>query len=251
MNRPGAEPAEDETLDTFYHGRIFVLQKKRGYRFSLDAPLLADFIRTRSTDRLLELGGGNGIISLLLSRKPFRRIVCLEIQPGLADLARRNISLNHLESKITVLEQDLRTYCTGEKHDVVFSNPPYLKKKGGSLSPSGEKSIAKHEIKGDIFDIMHAAGKVLEKDGRVCIIYPAKRKTDFDRALEESELKLKTLRYVHPRRGAAARWFLAECRFAVSSPAVQPPLHVYDERGEYTPEMQVIFGGEDRGPHSA
>ncbi|MFZ2055259.1 MAG: methyltransferase [Candidatus Aminicenantales bacterium] len=250
MRRTSPEPAEDETLDTFYHGRLLVLQKKRGYRFSLDAPLLADFICTRPSDRLLELGAGNGIISLLLSRKPLRRIVCLEIQPGLADLARRNIALNHLESKASVLERDLRTYRAGEKYDVVFSNPPYIKKKGGQLSPSGEKSIAKHEIKCDIFDIMHVAGKALERDGRACVIYPAKRKADFDRALEENGLKVKALRYVHPRSGEAARWFLAECRFAVSSQEIRPPLFVYDERGEYTPEMQVIFAGEDRGPHS-
>jgi tRNA1Val (adenine37-N6)-methyltransferase len=250
MKRTGPEPADGETLDAFYHGRILLLQKKRGYRFSLDAPLLADFIRTLPADRLLELGAGNGIIALLLSRKPFRQIVCLEIQPALADLARRNIALNHLESKVSVLEQDLRTYRAGEKYDVVFSNPPYIKKMGGQLSPSGEKSIAKHEIKCDIFDIMHVAGKALERDGRACVIYPAKRKADFDRALEETKLKLKALRYVHPRNGEAARWFLAECRFAASSPEIRPPLFVYDERGGYTTEMKSIFAGGDLEPCS-
>ncbi len=248
MKTAGHKPSEDETLDTFYHGRIFVLQKKQGYRFSLDAPLLANFIRPRPTDSLLELGAGNGIISLLLSRRPFRRIVCLEIQPALADLARRNIGLNHLEDRISVLERDLRTYRAGEGYDIVFSNPPYIKKRGGQLSPSGEKSIAKHEIKCDIFDIMHAAGRALERDGRVCVIYPAKRKADFDRALEETELRIGTLRFVHPRSGKAAHWFLAECRFAVSSSEIRPPLYVYNERGEYTPEMKAIFAGEDFDP---
>jgi tRNA1Val (adenine37-N6)-methyltransferase len=250
MKRTSPETAEDETLDTFYHGRIKVLQKKRGFRFSLDAPLLADFIRARPADRLLELGAGNGIISLLLGRKTFRRIVCLEIQPGLADLARRNIALNHLEDRVSVLEQDLKTFRPEERFDVVFSNPPYIKKGGGQLSPSGEKSVAKHEIKCDIFDIMQVAGKVLERDGGAFIIYPAKRKVDFDRALEENGLKLKTLRFVHPRSGQPAHWFLAECRFILSGQEVRPPLTVYDENGEYTPEMEAIFRGEDRGPLS-
>lgn len=251
MRRTGPEPAGDETLNTFYHGRILVLQRKRGYRFSLDAPLLADFIETRPEDRLLELGAGSGIISLLLSRKPFRRIVCVEIQPGLADLARRNIALNHLEGRVSVLEQNLKTFRAKGKFDVVFSNPPYIKRKGGQLSPSGEKSIAKHEIKCDIFDIMHAAAKVLEKGGRACVIFPAKRKADFDRALEENALKLKTLRFVHPRNGEPAHWILAESRFAVSTLEVRPPLFVYDEKGEYTAEMKAIFSGEDHGPHPA
>ena len=250
MKRSKPSPGEDETLDSFYHGRVLLLQKKRGYRFSVDAPLLADFIRTRPEDGLLELGAGNGIISLLLSRKPFRRIVCLEVQPGLADLARRNVAINRLEKKIIVLEQDLRTFRPKEKYDLVFSNPPYIKSTGGQLSGSEEKSIAKHEIKGDIFDIMRAAGSVLEQDGRACFIYPVKRKGDFDRAAKEVGLKVEMLRFVHSRAGMPARWFLAECRFDAPSPKVLPPLCVYEETGEYTPEMQAIFAGEERGPHS-
>jgi tRNA1Val (adenine37-N6)-methyltransferase len=249
MKSSKPSPGEDETLDSFYHGRILLLQKKQGYRFSVDAPLLADFIRTRRGDRLLELGAGNGIISLLLGRKFFRRIVCLEVQPSLADLARRNVVLNQLEKKIFVLEQDLRAFRPGRKFDLVFSNPPYIKSRGGHLSRSEEKSIAKHEIKGDIFDIMQAAGRALKKDGRACFIYPVKRRSDFDRALEEPGLKIKTLRFVHSRSGEPARWFLSECRFEAPSAAVLPPLWVHDERGAYTPEMKAIFAGEDRDPH--
>ena len=249
MKRREPSPGEDETLDTFYHGRILLLQKKLGYRFSVDAPLLADFVRPRPGDRLLELGAGNGIISLLLSRKAFRRIVGLEVQPGLADLARRNVALNHLEEKIIILEQDLRDFRPKERFDLVFSNPPYIKGRGGHLSHSEEKSIAKHEIKGDIFDIMQAAGRVLEKDGRACFIYPVKRRDDFDRALEGAGLKTRALRFVHSRSGEPARWFLSECRFEAPSMEVLPPLQVYADTGLYTPEMRAIFAGEDSDPH--
>src|SRR4030042_2456489 len=224
MKRIKASPGEDEPLDSFYHGRVLILQKKRGYRFSVDAPLLADFIRTRPADNLLELGAGNGIISLLLSRKSFRRIVCLEVQPGLADLARRHIVLNHLEKKIVLLEQDLRAFRPGEKFDLVFSNPPYIKSTGGHLSLSEEKSIAKHEIKGEIFDIMKAAGNILEKDGRACFIYPVKRTSDFDKAVEEVGLKVKTVRFVHSRGGQTPRRFMAECRFDAAFLEVLAPL---------------------------
>jgi tRNA1(Val) A37 N6-methylase TrmN6 len=42
---------------------------------------------------------------------------------------------------------------------------------------------------------------------------------------------------------------MAECRFAAPSLKVLPPLRVYEETGEYTPDMKAIFAGEDRGPH--
>jgi len=126
---------KDETLDTFYLGRIFLLQKKNGYRFSVNAPLLADFIKTKTSEELLELGCGNGVISLLLSIKSFKQITALEIQKSLAELARRNVILNKLEDKITVIQIDLRRFNSRKKFDVIFSNPPYIKRKKGQLSP--------------------------------------------------------------------------------------------------------------------
>ncbi|MGB9893857.1 MAG: tRNA1(Val) (adenine(37)-N6)-methyltransferase, partial [Candidatus Saccharicenans sp.] len=132
----------DESLDTFYRGRILVLQRKNGFRFSVDAPLLADFIRTKESDELMEIGTGCGIVSLLLSLKPFRHIVALEVQPALAELARRNVMLNNLDGRITILQKDFREYSPYRKFDVIFSNPPYIRRQTGFLSPSEEKNIA-------------------------------------------------------------------------------------------------------------
>lgn len=235
---------EDETLDSFYHGRVLVIQKKRGYRFSLDAPLLADFIRTRPADNLLEIGAGCGIISLLLSQKPFCRLVCLEVQPTLAELAERNIQLNHLEGRIKVIAQDLRRFRSRQKFDVIFSNPPYIKKKSGPLSPSPEKAIAKHEIKCDIFDIIQLTSRLLKRNGRAYFIYPAARMDDFHRALEREKMRIKILRWVFPKSHRPARWFLAECSFLAPASTVLPPLVIYDDEGQYTEEMERIFAGE-------
>jgi tRNA1Val (adenine37-N6)-methyltransferase len=247
MTKTSPESGDDETLDSFYHGQVRLIQKKMGYRFSVDAPLLADFIETRPGETLLELGAGNGVIFLLLSRRPFLRITALEIQPGLAALARRNVLLNGLAGRIIVLEEDLKAYKPGEAFDVVFSNPPYIRKKGGHLSLSAEKSAAKHEIHCDIFDIMQAASRALKRSGRCYIVYPAARRPDFDRAREAGGLKTRKFRLVHSRAGEAPRWLLAECDFSAVEPSELPPLFVYGEGGAYTPEMERIFRGEAVG----
>jgi len=241
---------EDETLDTFYSGRILVLQKKKGYRFSADAPLLADFIRTKASDELLELGAGNGIISLLLSIKPFKSITAVEIQKSLADLARRNVKLNNLEGKIRIIEEDLRTFRPKKKFDTVFSNPPYIKKETGHLSPSAEKSIAKHELKCNINDIVKKTQELLKEDGRAYFIYPSPRKHDFTRVLKEYGLEIKTLRLVFPRRGTPPNLFLIEVDFSPRKPETLPPFILYDENGEYTPEANEVFQGRiDAAPY--
>jgi len=238
---------EDETLDSFYRGSILVLQKKEGYRFSVDAPLLADFIQTKRSDDVLELGAGNGIISLLLSIKPFKHITALEIQESLADMARRNVKLNNLEGKISIIQEDLRQYNPGKEFDVIFSNPPYIKKGEGHLSSSLEKSIAKHELKCDIFGILEKAAKLLKNKGRAYFIYVAKRKDDLIQAIEKNSLKIKSLRFVHPRQESPPNLLLAECDFSSEKEVLLPPFILYDEGGNYTPEAEEIFRGRING----
>ena len=119
---------KDETLDSFYLGRVLVLQKKRGYRFSVDAPLLADFIQTKESDELLELGTGNGIISLLLSIKPFKHITAVEIQESLTDLALRNVRLNSLRIKLA-LSGKIYFISSRSKSLILFFPIPLISKR--------------------------------------------------------------------------------------------------------------------------
>ncbi len=243
MNLQEPLKGDDETLDAFYHGRIRVLQKKKGYRFSVDAPLLADFIQTQSNDELLELGTGCGIISLLLSIKPFRHLTALEIQASLADLAQRNIRLNQLGERITVLSQDLRTYSPPRKFDVVFSNPPYYARGKGHLSQVPEKSVAKHELKSDIFAIMRKTAECLKTRGRAYFIYPERRREDFMKAMYEPGLHMQRLRLVLPHEGEEANLFLAECAFSPDVCEDIPPLKLFEAKGEYSAEAREIFTG--------
>lgn len=236
-------PDAGETLDTFFHGRIRILQKKKGYRFSVDAVLLADFIEIRPGDACLELGTGNGAVSLLLSVKPFRRVTALEIQPGPAELARRNVVLNGLEDRIEILTSDLRCFQPAAGYDVVFSNPPYFRERGGVLSPCPEKSIAKHEIACDISDIMRKTRECLKADGRAYFVYPDNRRKDFMQAVERRGMTVRGLRDVCARKGNPPKLFLAACGRREEKPEIFPPLVLFGPDGKYTIEAEAIFSG--------
>ncbi len=266
MRAPAKTPPDGETLDTFYHGRIRVLQPKKGYRFSVDAPLLADFIRTRADDVALELGTGSGIIALLLSVKPFKSITAVEIQAGLADLARRNVELNGLGGRIEVMHADWRTFEPGRTYDLVFSNPPYIKRATGFLSASAERSAAKHEIHGGIGEVLAKTAGLLAPDGRACFVYPEKRRADLLAAAGECGLKVSRVRFVHPRESEPPNLFLIELGHALPGrggteesvsdgtapapplgqehePDVMPPLVLFGPDGTYTAAAESVFRG--------
>jgi tRNA1(Val) A37 N6-methylase TrmN6 len=236
----------DETLDTFYKGRILVLQRKDGFRFSVDAPLLADFIEIKEGDEVLEIGSGCGIISLLLSIKPFRHIVALEVQPGLAELARRNVMLNNLEGRITIIQKDFREYHPYRKFDVIFSNPPYIKKNTGFLSPSPEKNIAKHELMCSLEEILTWTKTWLKETGRAYFIFPDQRRQEFEEELARQNLRLKSRRLVLPRENEPPNFMLAECGFQAETTVILPPLVLFGPGGKYTAEAEEIFAGRQK-----
>ncbi len=234
---------DEETLDAFYHGKIRIIQKSTGYRFSIEAPLLAGFIETFTEDELLELGTANGIISLLVSIKPFKSLLALEIQESLAGLACRNIELNGLQDRIKVICQDLRIFSPGRKYDVVFANPPYHEKNAGRMSESMEISIAKHEVKCNIFDVMRKTAELLHENGRAYFVFSFRRRDDFIEAVNKNGLKIKKERHILSYAGETPRLFLSECDFKSKKKSYMMPLILYNRDGRYSDEAEQFFSG--------
>jgi tRNA1Val (adenine37-N6)-methyltransferase len=80
------------TSDALFNGRLTVTQQRDGYRFSVDALLLAGLTRVKSEDRVADLGTGCGVVVLVMAyRKLGRDFVGLEVQTELAGLAKQNV----------------------------------------------------------------------------------------------------------------------------------------------------------------
>jgi tRNA1Val (adenine37-N6)-methyltransferase len=241
-NRPSA----DETLDEFHRGRVRLIQSKTGYRFALDAPLLADFIEIEDGDEVLELGTGNGIIPLLLGDRPFRLLTALEIQPALAALARRNAALNGLRGRVRVVRTDFRFYRPGRRFDVVFSNPPYIKIRTGFLSPSGEKSIAKHELSCDLDEVMRAVSVFLKPEGRGYLIYPAARAGELRMAAVARGLGVRSSRLVLPGPAVPPAFILVRLGFGPGREKAQRALVLKTVAGTDSAAARRIYEGKPR-----
>lgn len=207
-------PLSDETLDPFFSGSLRILQKKRGYRFSIDAVLLSQFIKIRKEEKAIDLGTGCGIIPLLLSQTTKgTSFVGIEIQKGLVELAKKNVLLNHLQDRISILHEDYKNakniFSPGS-FDVVFSNPPYRKFLTGRTNPSLEKAIARHEIEGTLEELIGIISYLLPTKGRGYLIYPASRMVDLIVGLRNKKVEPKRLQLVYPHSDEEAKFVLIE-----------------------------------------
>jgi tRNA1Val (adenine37-N6)-methyltransferase len=235
-----------ETLDALFEGRLKVLQKKCGYRFSIDALLLARFAEPRPMDRMIDLGTGCGILPLILTfRHKVKKVIGVEIQPSLADLARRNVALNRLSSRIKIFEKDLKS-LEGKNwrgtFDLVLSNPPYRKVGAGRVNPRLEKALARHEITATLKDIIRTARDLLKEKGRLTMIYPASRAADLVEEMRKFHLEPKRLQFVHTHPQDEARLLLVEgLKEGRPQVRVLPPFFLHEATGKYTPEAQELF----------
>lgn len=234
-----------ETLDPILGGLVRVLQRERGYRFSLDALLLADFATGAPARHALDLGTGSGVIALILAATgAAERVTGLEVQASLAELARRATLLNDLGERVAIIQGDLKDpeSLPRDLFDLVVSNPPFRALTESPPSPNRERAIARHEVAATMFEVARAAKRAMRSGGRACFIYPAARLAEACATLTKNGLWPRRLRLVHPRLDAAGELFLLEARKEKGAPLdVLPPLIIHERKGGYTPTLKKLL----------
>jgi tRNA1Val (adenine37-N6)-methyltransferase len=237
---------DGETVDAILDGRLRIIQKKLGYRFSLDALLLAHFAALREGDDLIDLGTGSGIIAMILARRfCCGRVLGIDIQEELAAMAKRSVILNGLEGCVEIRRGDIRrpeTICGPQSFSTAVFNPPYRRLRSGRINPDSEKAVARHEIAGTAADFLSAAVHALRPKGRAFAIYPATRMVELLARMRERRIEPKRLRMVHSSHDSSAAFVLVEgVKGGREGLKVLPPLFIHEEAGGYTTEMAQIF----------
>jgi tRNA1Val (adenine37-N6)-methyltransferase len=234
------------TDDHLFNEKLKCRQFRSGYRFSHDAVLLAHFIPAGKNRKILDLGAGCGIISLIIQyRWPGNFITGLEIQPELVELCNYNIKSNNYHDNIQVIKGDLANInqiIAQESFDLVISNPPYHRTGSSRHNKSTQAAIARHEISANLDKIITAIAYSLKQGGRAVCIYPAARTATLIARMKDFNLEPKRLQMVHSFPGARAKLILLEAtKSGREGLEVSAPFFVHQEKGEYSKEMQQLY----------
>lgn len=236
---------DGEQLDDLQLNGLKIIQKKNAFLFGIDAVLLANFVSVKSGCTALDLGTGTGIIPILISAKTgAKRIVGLEIQEDMANMAKRSVAMNALNDKIEVLHCDFRDYAKKNlgAFDVVISNPPYFRAKSGMLSQNSPKMIARHEITMNLADLFQSAAELLKPKGRFYLIHRPDRLVDVFCSAREHSLEAKKACLVMSKSDSPPKLILIECvKGAGAELKWIEPIVVYNKDGSYTDQINSIY----------
>ena len=224
------EIKDNERIDDLQRNGYQIIQNPEKFCFGMDAVLLAGFVR----------------VKLVEAKTQAAQICAVEIQEESADMARRSVRLNGLESKIDIVTGDLREadkLFDAASFDVVTCNPPYMIGQHGLANPDTPKAIARHEILCTLEDVVRTAARLLRPGGCFCMVHRPFRLAEIITVMTQYRLEPKRMKLVYPYVDREPNMVLIEgCRGGRPRMTVEKPLIVFREQNVYTDEICDVYG---------
>lgn len=268
---------ENERIDDLEFNNLKIIQNKDGFCFGIDSVLISDYAKKDIKNNALgvDLGTGTGIISILLSAKTrLSKIIGIEVQKEVADMAQRSIELNGLQNKIEIKNMNIKNIIQNidnsklekrkkqvklgniqtethkekdniwlEKFDFVVTNPPYKKLETGKVNESEYKYISRHEATANLEDFIKVSKYLLKDKGSFFMVHRPDRLVDIIELMRKYKLEPKNIRFIYPSIDKSPNLVLIKgIKNAKPFLKIDKPLIVYNQNGEYTDEIYEIYG---------
>ena len=182
-------------------GKKMIVEEK-GLKITEDAILLSEFMKKyfsrkgknlKGEKSFLEIGAGQGIISLLLSELDIiSKIFAVEIQEEVFAALKKNIEINDLNGKIIPINKNIKN-VNGE-YDFIFSNPPYKKTGSGKMPENEMERISKYEILLTLDELILEIRRLLKNYGEFFVVVPNSRLNDVFRCIYENRLNVLSIK---------------------------------------------------------
>ena len=241
------ELKENERIDDLEYKGLKIIQNTEGFCFGIDAVLLSDFAKEiKNNSKVLDLGTGTGILSILLSGKTnLNKIYGIEIQKQVAEMAQRSVKLNNLEDKIEIINENIKNLANiFEKNsfDAIVTNPPYKKLNTGEKNKKENKLISRHEITASLEDFIKISFDLLKDKGALYMVHRPERLAEIIYKLKQNKLEPKVIKLVHSNINSEPKLILIKAvKNAKEFLKIEKPLFIYDEDGNYTEEILKIY----------
>ena len=241
------ELKENERIDDLEFKGLKIIQNEKGFRFGMDSVLLSDFAKNiKNNSTVLDLGTGTGIIAILLCGKTnLRKVVGIEIQQDVANMAKRSSQLNNLQDRFEVVNTniiDLKNIYEKQSFDVIVTNPPYKKENTGITNENEAKLISRHEITANLEDFISISKDLLKDKGEFYMVHRPERLVDILSLMRKYKIEPKILKFVSPNKNKEPNLILIKgIKNANSFLKIEKNLYVYNEDGKYTNEILKIY----------
>lgn len=243
------EIKKGERVDDLQYKGLKIIQNNDGFCFGIDSVILADFAKKiKKGSTVVDLGTGTGILGILLCGKTkVTKIIGIEIQQEVADMAQRSIRLNSLEDKFEIINENIKdiiskNYVNKNSVDVIITNPPYKEIGRGIVNENEKKFISRHEVKANLEDFINISAQLLKDKGTIYMVHKPERLVDIIYLMRKNKLEVKELKFVYPSKDKECNLVLIKAiKGANKFLKIDEPLYIYKDKGQYTEQIKQIY----------
>ena len=222
-----------------------LFQDEGEFKFSIDAILLAHFGEAKPNKCYLELGTGTGVIPHVLYHRGARHVVGVDCNSHVVELAQKSVIHNDIADAVAMVELDYMSDAGKVYYgqfDGIYMNPPYFEPNSGLLSQEESVALALHEQQHSMKDRLLQAQRYLKFGGTLWMIYTTPRLESLLHAIEQTQFRVKRMRFVHGNQDKVSKLVLLELKYGGKlGMIVDPPLYIYEVDGSYSEEVQAYY----------
>jgi Predicted O-methyltransferase len=226
--------------NSFFRFKQFtVYQDLCALKVGTDGVLLGAWTKIQSADkRILDIGSGTGLISLMMAQRSEAFIDAIDIDEGAFRQTAINFEQSPFSARLHAYHTSLQDYFPAQKYDLIVSNPPYF---SDSLkSPSQQKNQARHNDSLKFEDLIAKSADILNPNGKITLILPYDAYAEINNIATAHHFYLNELTKVYPTRNSLHPKRVLLSYSYIKMDITKNVLYIEKQRHTYTPEFREL-----------
>lgn len=223
----------------FHFKQFTVHQYQSALKVGTDGVLLGAWTNCSTAKRILDIGAGTGVVSIMLAQRSKADITAIEIETGAAEQSASNFSNSKWSNRLECIHNSVQNYASREnikQFDLIVSNPPFF----AVQKETTKRSTARSEQELRLVELIQCVDLLLTNEGRFTIIFPNNRKKELYELAEQFQLYPNTVCTIKGTDASEAKRILVEFSRKVEE-LKESQLVIEVERHNYTEAYQALL----------
>jgi len=230
--------------NTFFNFKQFtVYQEKCAMKVGIDGVLLGAWTSINNANKILDIGAGTSLISLMLAQRTLAEITAIDIEQNAVIQSIENILKSPWSDRIFVQKISIQDFSklSSQKFDLIVSNPPFFI--NSLKTPVNDRTIARHTVLLTHEDLIENSIKILNPNGRICIILPFNEGINCVNLAKQKNLYCSKMVFVYPKPDVPVKRLLLEFSLGQSE-CIESELYIETSiRHQYSTEFRKLVDG--------
>ncbi len=227
-------------MEPFHFKQFSLYHHRSTMKVGTDSVLLGSWCNVGNPNKVLDIGTGSGVLAILLASRCDAIVDAIELDPSSAEEAKENFYNSSFSNRLKIIQDDFRIFSstTKSKYDLIISNPPFFT--NGIVSEKPSRKEARHTLNLDHNSLLIGIAKILNPDGKLCVVLPYDISNEFIVNAAKYNLHLHRKLIIRPKKELKPNRINIEFRHSKPKEISSEEIIIRNDENDYTDQYKEI-----------